>query len=77
MPTLDTYGRGEAVVLLDVMDLAELARGLAPRSISVVSDSMPEETSLTLGGDEGKYGLFSPSRASKYKGSQLRAGSGR
>lgn len=54
MPTLDTYGRGEAVVLLDVIDLAELASGLAPRSSSVLNDSMPEETSLTLGGDEGK-----------------------
>lgn len=59
MPTLETYGRGEAAVLVvDVMDRAELASGLDPMSISVlVSDlrtSIPEAPSLTFGGDEGK-----------------------
>lgn len=59
MPTLETYGRGEAAVLVvDVIDRAELASGLDPVSGSVVvSDlraSIPEVASLTFGGDDGK-----------------------
>lgn len=59
MPTLETYGRGEAAVLVvDVMDRAELASGLEPVSTSVFGSvlraSIPEAPSLTFGGDEGK-----------------------
>lgn len=59
MPTLETYGRGEAAVLVvDVIDRAELASGLEPVSISVFGSvlraSIPEAPSLTFGGDEGK-----------------------
>lgn len=59
MPTLETYGRGEAAVLVvDVIERAELASGLDPVSISAFGSdlraSIPEAPSLTFGGDEGK-----------------------
>lgn len=59
MPTLETYGRGEAAVLVvDVMDRAELASGLEPVSMSVCDSvlraSIPEAPSFAVGGDEGK-----------------------
>lgn len=61
-PTFETYGLGEAVVLTEVIDRAELARGLDPVSGSVCTVRGCESvlrisagvTSLTLGGDEGK-----------------------